>query len=454
MRRVRQRGRSAAYRAARMAGASVAAFLVAQGLGLVDPPPLVAALTALLVVQATAASTLVNSVQRVLSVVAGAVQELVGGVTPTGKVGRPSKALSLAEAEALLRAAEGSTMGAYVVLSLLTGARTEEVRPSPGPTSTSTATRTPHHQCPRTSWSGAPSAPAATPRPESRAAPWPSLRASTELRAHRTRQTQRSDASPETAGRQRPRLRLRGRHTPGRGKRATRLPTDRRRRRAHRQRLDTTRAPTQLRLPLSDSGVPVEQISRLVGHSGTTVTELIYRKQIRPVLDDGATAMDRIFNRPQAVVTQYCDGTSACHEGLSPERPQHTVPVPAADRGVASPRCDHATGQSPSPHGLGLEAPARNPLADHGDHCYFPEAVRENEEVVPVNAYRHGCSPPGSRSGDRSSGSAVHEHSRKARPCNSLPNSASTTASSNASSPSARSPASCGRPDPHPHRPR
>jgi urease subunit gamma len=24
-------------------------------------------------------------------------------------------------------------------------------------------------------------------------------------------------------------------------------------------------------------------------------------------------------------------------------------------------------------------------LADHGDHRYFPEAVREIEEVVPVN---------------------------------------------------------------------
>ena len=46
---------------------------------------------------------------------------------------------------------------------------------------------------------------------------------------------------------------------------------------------------------LSDGGVPLEQISRLVGHSGTTVTELVDRKQIRPVLDDGATAMDRIF---------------------------------------------------------------------------------------------------------------------------------------------------------------
>jgi integrase len=36
--------------------------------------------------------------------------------------------------------------------------------------------------------------------------------------------------------------------------------------------------------PLSDAGVPVEHISRLVGHSGTTTTETVYRKQLRPVL--------------------------------------------------------------------------------------------------------------------------------------------------------------------------
>jgi integrase len=29
---------------------------------------------------------------------------------------------------------------------------------------------------------------------------------------------------------------------------------------------------------LSDSGVPLEEISRLVGHSSTAVTELVYRK--------------------------------------------------------------------------------------------------------------------------------------------------------------------------------
>jgi len=46
---------------------------------------------------------------------------------------------------------------------------------------------------------------------------------------------------------------------------------------------------------LSDAGVPIEHISRLVGHTGTTTTETIYRKQIRPVLVLGADAMDAIF---------------------------------------------------------------------------------------------------------------------------------------------------------------
>jgi uncharacterized membrane protein YccC len=71
VRLVRRRGRTAAFRALRMTGATVAAFLVAQLAGLHEPPPLIAALTALLVVQATLTSTLVNGVQRVLSVVAG-----------------------------------------------------------------------------------------------------------------------------------------------------------------------------------------------------------------------------------------------------------------------------------------------------------------------------------------------------------------------------------------------
>ena len=46
---------------------------------------------------------------------------------------------------------------------------------------------------------------------------------------------------------------------------------------------------------LSASGVALEDIARLVGHSRTAVTESVYRKQIRPVIELGAIAMDRIF---------------------------------------------------------------------------------------------------------------------------------------------------------------
>jgi integrase len=59
------------------------------------------------------------------------------------------------------------------------------------------------------------------------------------------------------------------------------------------------RTPRELRhsfvSPLSDNGIPLEEISRLVGHSSTAVTEAVHRKQIRPLLQGGATAMDRIF---------------------------------------------------------------------------------------------------------------------------------------------------------------
>ena len=47
--------------------------------------------------------------------------------------------------------------------------------------------------------------------------------------------------------------------------------------------------------PLSDADVPIEHISRLVGHSSTTITETIYRQQIRPVIVHGADVMDWIF---------------------------------------------------------------------------------------------------------------------------------------------------------------
>jgi hypothetical protein len=47
---------------------------------------------------------------------------------------------------------------------------------------------------------------------------------------------------------------------------------------------------------LPDGGVPIEQIARLIGHvGGSKVTDAVYRKQLRPVIDEGATAMNRVF---------------------------------------------------------------------------------------------------------------------------------------------------------------
>jgi site-specific recombinase XerD len=53
---------------------------------------------------------------------------------------------------------------------------------------------------------------------------------------------------------------------------------------------------------MSDSGVSLETIADLIGHSDTSVTEKVYRHQLRPVPLDGAQAMDKIFKieRPDA----------------------------------------------------------------------------------------------------------------------------------------------------------
>lgn len=52
----------------------------------------------------------------------------------------------------------------------------------------------------------------------------------------------------------------------------------------------------------SDAGVPLEEISRLVGHSGTTVTEMVYRHQLKPLIQTGTTVMDSAV-REQAIVS-------------------------------------------------------------------------------------------------------------------------------------------------------
>ena len=213
---------------------------------------------------------------------------------PKGQVGRPSKSLTLAQAEKILAAAEGTPMHAYVVVSLLTGARTEELR--------------------ALTWShvdldGVPSVKPPT------VDLWRSVRADGETKTKKSRRSIELPALAVTALREHRdlqaenRLRLGERWTGSdlvfasqtgtaldaanvrRGFRAVvaaaGLP-------AH----DWT--PRELRHSfvslLSSSGMSIEDISHLVGHASTKVTETVYRKELRPVLTRGARAMDDIFS--------------------------------------------------------------------------------------------------------------------------------------------------------------
>ena len=47
---------------------------------------------------------------------------------------------------------------------------------------------------------------------------------------------------------------------------------------------------------MSQGGVPVEEIARLAGHKQTSTTELVYRRELRPVITTGAELMDKVFS--------------------------------------------------------------------------------------------------------------------------------------------------------------
>jgi len=88
--------------------------------------------------------------------------------TPKGQAGRPSKSLSLEQASALLAAAAGTRMHAYIALCLATGIRTEEARALRWSTSTP-ATRWPARPCRPARPCGARPRRTGTPRPTDRA---------------------------------------------------------------------------------------------------------------------------------------------------------------------------------------------------------------------------------------------------------------------------------------------
>lgn len=217
---------------------------------------------------------------------------------PEGRPGRSSKSLTLDQAEAVLKAAPGYALEAYVVLSILIGARTEELRALTWACvdlegkfdDTGKPVVPPSIMV----WRSARSGGDTKTRRSRRTLAMP-LRCVEALKAHKTRQ----DAAKEKAGDRWQDNGLVFCTRSGRPLSADNVRRDIRPifRKANLVGEDWT--PRELRHTfvslLSSSGVPLENISRLVGHNGSAVTELVYRHQIRPVMEDGAKAMDEIF---------------------------------------------------------------------------------------------------------------------------------------------------------------
>ncbi|WP_433789326.1 site-specific integrase [Actinoplanes sp. CA-252034] len=207
---------------------------------------------------------------------------------PTGTAGRPSKSLNYEQAKALLAAAESSSLHAYVVLSLLTGARTEELR--------------------ALTWAHVD----LVGRPDAEPPIPPAIHVWHSVRAHgdtKTKKSRRSLALPVRCVRV-----LTAHHAaqenPGpddivfASKTGTQLNRHAVLRAFRAMVAGTDMNPDdwtvrELRHSfvslLSDNGMSIEEIADLCGHSGTSITETVYRHQLRPVLLNGATAMDRIF---------------------------------------------------------------------------------------------------------------------------------------------------------------
>lgn len=224
------------------------------------------------------------------------VAELVNA--PKGREGRPSKALTLEQSDAILEAAKGQRIYAYITVSLLVGIRTEEAR--------------------ALTWEQVEL------EPEDEGMPphimvWRSVREGGDTKTKKSRRTlelphQAVESLREhRQGQEKDRARAKAR-----GRKwhdgdlvfCTRYGSDLDAgnvRRSLRAVLKKAGLPAEEWTPrelrhsfvslLSAHGVPVEKIAQLVGHRSTNVTEQVYRKELRPVITEGAGVMATIFDR-------------------------------------------------------------------------------------------------------------------------------------------------------------
>jgi integrase len=217
--------------------------------------------------------------------------------TPKGQAGRPSKSLTLEQASALLAATEGTRMHAYTALCLATGIRTEEAR----------ALRWEHVDFGN---------PVASPPVPASAAVWRSVRSHGDTKTEKSRRTLALPEMAVTALRAHKERQADERAAAGLTwsdrdlvfSTRTGAPLDAANVRREFKAACTAAkigehwTPRELRHSfvslMSSSGVPVEEIARLAGHSSSRTTEVVYRRELRPVLTTGAEAMDRLFQVP------------------------------------------------------------------------------------------------------------------------------------------------------------
>src|SRR5712691_1424039 len=232
--------------------------------------------------------------------------------TPKGREGRPSKSLTLEQAVAVIAAARAlpvmelrsglkdvrrpaALMYAYIVLSLLAGVRTEEAR----------ALRWDHVDL-----DGDPEARPAVPP---HVAVWRSVRVHGETKTERSRRTlglpqmavEALRALLESQAHERL---LAGERWQDTGlvfttHLGTALDAGNVRKMFKRvckvAGIGDGWTPRELRTSfvslMSHRGVSIEEIARLVGHASTRTTEVVYRRELRPVITTGAEIMDEVF---------------------------------------------------------------------------------------------------------------------------------------------------------------
>ncbi|MET8863618.1 site-specific integrase [Nonomuraea sp. NPDC004580] len=230
------------------------------------------------------------------------IAELV--TTPTGKEGRPSKALTRQQADAMLKTAESSELHAYVVLSLTTGVRTEEARalrwdhvvpwnPNLKAWHPVTEAGFRHKRFAIYVWRADRVGGDTKTRKSRRTLELPKLAAEA-LRQHHTRQAVHKLKAGE-AWQDHNLVFCTNVGTPldaANVRRAFRHITKN-------AGIGTDWTSRELLHSfvsiMSDQGVPIETIADLVGHAGTSVTEAVYRHQLKPVITKGAHTMNTIF---------------------------------------------------------------------------------------------------------------------------------------------------------------